>query len=376
MLRKLPEDVLFRTLISTAVDGIIVIDSEAKISVYNRSAENLFGYSPEEVTGQNINMLMPSPYCEEHDGYMRHYLDTGQKRIIGIGREVVGRRKNGTTFPMYLSVGDGVLDGQRIFVGIVHDLTARTITAQRVQDLQGELLRASRLSAMGQLTAAIAHELNQPLSAILNYINAARRVLSQVKDAQADRISDLMDKAVAQTARAGQIIRQLRDFVEKRETARIPANINLVIEEAISLAAVASGDPNTKVLTAFEPNLPPVLIDKVQIQQVIVNLVRNSIEAMQAVGIREVKITSGLSTEGVVVTVADSGPGLPPEVASRLFHPFVSTKENGMGIGLSICRSIVEAHGGRIWAGSSNQGGAVFHVLLPGAAEGVEDAGT
>ena len=369
MSRKTPEDVLFRTLISTAVDGIIVIDSDANITIYNDSAQRLFGYSTEEVIGHNVNMLMPSPYREEHDDYMRHYLQTGQKRIIGIGREVVGRRKDGTTFPMYLSVGEGVLAGEKIFVGIVHDLTSRTITAQRLHDLQGELLHVSRLSAMGQMTAALAHELNQPLSAILNYINAARRLLSQVKDGQATKISELIDKAVAQTARAGQIIRQLREFVEKRETARFPANINLVIEEAISLASVNSADPNVRVTTAFEPHLPPVLIDKVQVQQVIVNLVRNSIEAMQAVSTRELNITSGITSEGVVVTVADSGPGLPPEVANRLFHPFVSTKEKGMGIGLSICRSIVEAHGGRIWAGASDQGGAAFHMLLPAVTE-------
>ena len=180
MPEKNQEAVFFRALITAAVDGIIVIDSKAIISVYNQSAQKLFGYTAEEVRGRNVNILMPSPYREEHDGYLHHYLDNGEKRIIGIGREVVGRRKDGSTFPMYLSVGEGMLEGQRIFVGIVHDLTARTITARRLQDLQGELLHVSRLSAMGQMTAAIAHELNQPLSAILNYINAARRTLSKL----------------------------------------------------------------------------------------------------------------------------------------------------------------------------------------------------
>jgi two-component system sensor kinase FixL len=370
MPERTPEAVFFRALISAAVDGIIVIDSKAIISVYNQSAQNLFGYTAEEVRGRNVNMLMPSPYHEEHDGYLHHYLDTGEKRIIGIGREVVGRRKDGTTFPMYLSVGEGMLEGERIFVGIVHDLTARTITARRLQDLQGELLHVSRLSAMGQMTAAIAHELNQPLSAILNYINAARRTLSKVTGEEAQRVSELIEKAVAQTTRAGQIIRHLREFVEKRETARVSANINLVIQEAISLASVASADPNVRVLTDFEPNLPPVLVDKVQVQQVIVNLIRNSVEAMQVVSKRELRISTRLNAEGIKLTVSDSGPGLPPEVASRLFHPFVTTKEKGMGIGLSICRSIVEAHGGRIWAESGDLAGAAFHVLLPVSTEG------
>jgi C4-dicarboxylate-specific signal transduction histidine kinase len=175
---------------------------------------------------------------------------------------------------------------------------------------------------------------------------------------------------VAQTTRAGQIIRHLREFVEKRETARVSANINLVIQEAISLASVGSADPNVRVMAEFEPNLPPVLVDKVQVQQVIVNLIRNSVEAMQAVSKRELRISTRLTAEGIILTVSDSGPGLTPEVASRLFHPFVTTKEKGMGIGLSICRSIVEAHGGRIWAESGDRTGAAFHLLLPVSAEG------
>jgi two-component system, LuxR family, sensor kinase FixL len=363
------EESLFQALLSTAVDGIIVIDSQGIVNLYNRSAEKLFGYAPEEVLGRNVSMLMPSPYREEHDGYLENYVRTGRKKIIGIGREVVGRRKDGTTFPMYLSVGESVLNGARIFVGIVHDLTSRTITAQRLQDLQVELLHASRLSAMGQMTAALAHELNQPLSAILNYINAARRTLSNTQDPQAGRASDLIEKAVTQTARAGQIIRQLREFVEKRETSRAPANINLVIEEALLLASINSADPNVKIIIAFEPNLPPVMIDRVQVQQVIVNLARNSVEAMQTVAERKLKLATAFIPDGVKITVSDSGPGLAPEVADRLFHPFVSTKEKGMGIGLSICQSIIQAHGGRISAGTGEMGGAEFRIVLPVASE-------
>ena len=363
------EDSLFRTLVSTAVDGIILIDSHGTVSLYNPSAQKLFGYAPEEVLGRNVNMLMPSPYREEHDGYLENYVRTGRKKIIGIGREVLGRRKDGTTFPMYLSVGESTMKGERIFVGIVHDLTSRTMTARRLQDLQGELLHASRLSAMGQMTAALAHELNQPLSAILNYINAARRTLSNARDPQASRASELIDKAVTQTARAGQIIRQLRDFVEKRETSRVPANINLVIEEALVLASINSADPNVKVIITFEPNLPPVMVDKVQVQQVIVNLVRNSIEAMQAVSERRLKLATALAPEGIMIVVCDSGPGFAADVADRLFHPFVTTKEKGMGIGLSICHSIIEAHGGRISAGRGELGGAEFRILLPVANE-------
>jgi len=365
---RIQNDALFRALIATAVDGIMVIEERGSVIVYNQACERLFGYRPEEVVGQNVKMLMPPPYRQEHDGYLGHYRETGEKRIIGIGREVLAQRKDGTTFPMYLSVGEGVLEGQRIFVGIIHDLSERHATARRMQDLQNELLHVSRLSAMGQMTAAIAHELNQPLTAILNYINAARRTIANLSGDQGVRVAELIEKAANQTSRAGQIIRQLRDFVEKRESARFEVSLNRVVEEAIALAAVGSADANVKIVVQLEPDLPSVLIDKIQIQQVVINLIRNSIEAMQSETRRELRITTSRAEEsGVRLSIRDSGPGLPPEVASRLFHPFVTTKEKGMGIGLSICHSIVEAHGGRIWAAPNDNGGVTFHVRLPPA---------
>jgi two-component system sensor kinase FixL len=358
-------DSVFGILISTAVDGIIVTDKYGTIEVYNAACETLFKYSPEEAVGKNVKMLMPSPYREEHEGDFEHHRRMGERRIIGIGREVVGQRKDGTTFPMYLSFGEGIAAGERIYVGIIHDLTSRNATTRRMQDLQSELLHVSRLSAMGQMTAAIAHELNQPLTAILNYINAARRTVATLDHPQAGRVTELIEKAAIQTSRAGQIIRQLRDFVEKRETARVEVNLNTVIEEAISLAAVHSADANVKVVVALDPSLRPVLIDKIQVQQVVINLVRNSVEAMQHVARRELKVSTRADNEGgAEVTISDSGPGLPPEVSSRLFHPFVTTKEKGMGIGLSICHSIIEAHGGRIWATPNEKGGVSFHFRL------------
>jgi two-component system sensor kinase FixL len=354
-------DALFRTLTATAADGIIVIDERGLIGIYNAACERLFGYTQDEVIGKNVNMLMPTPYRKEN------YRETGRARIMGIGREVIGQRKDGTTFPMYLSVGKGILDTQTIYVGIIRDLTARNSALKKMQELQNELLHVSRLSAMGQMTAAIAHELNQPLTAVLNYINASRRLISGLKDPQAARVSDLIERA------GNQIIRQLREFVEKRETARIEVNINTVVEEAVNLAVVGSADANVRMKLDLAPALSPVLIDKIQVQQVLLNLLRNSVEAMQQVSTRELRISTVPDPEGwVEVRVADSGPGLPPEVLSRLFQPFVTTKEKGMGIGLSICQSIIEAHGGRIWAGPAEEGGAVFHFCLPpskGAAE-------
>jgi two-component system sensor kinase FixL len=361
-------DSLFRTLIGTAVDGIIVINEKGIVEIYSTACERLFGYAAEEVVGNNVKMLMPSPYREEHDAYISHYRKTGERRIIGIGREVVGRRKDGTTFPMYLSVGEGRIDDKRIFVGIIHDLTPRDITARRMQELQSELLHVSRLSAMGQMTAALAHELNQPLTAIMNYVNAARRTIAAAQGPEAARATDLIDKAAKQTARAGQIIRQLREFVEKRESARALMDLNKVVEEAIALGLVGSIDASIKLRTRLAPNLPQVLIDKIQIQQVVINLVRNSIEAMMAVATRELAVETKPGEKGFVeVSVSDTGPGLPEEVASRLFQPFVTTKDKGMGVGLSICQSIIEAHNGRIWATPNDGRGVTFHFRLPSA---------
>ena len=217
-------DALFRTLIATAVDGIIVIDARGTIAIYNPACERLFGYRPEEAIGHNVKMLMPEPYHDEHDGYLANYRKTGERRIIGIGREVAGRRQDGSTFPMYLSVGEATLDAEKIYVGIVHDLTSYKETGSgpreresqlRLQELQSELLHVSRLSAMGQMASTLAHELNQPLSAIANYVKAAHRMLDAIDDPRTGRVQEIMAKASGQTIRAGEIIRRLRDYVEK-----------------------------------------------------------------------------------------------------------------------------------------------------------------
>jgi two-component system sensor kinase FixL len=359
-------DTLFRTLIETAVDGIIVIDGKGSIQIYNAACERLFGHASQEVVGQNVKMLMPAPYQAEHDGYLQHYQRTGMKRIIGIGRDVFGLRKDGTTFPMYLSVGEGSIDGKTIYVGIIHDLTEREGAARRTRELQNELLHVTRLSAMGQMSAAIAHELNQPLTAISNFVTAARRNIAGGDATQIARALSLIDKAANQTVRAGQIIRQLREFVEKRETTRTEQNLNNIVEEAIALGLVGTADAGITIHKKLDPAIPPVLIDKIQMGQVLINLIRNSIEAMQSVARRELTIMTSRGDEGLVeFVVSDTGPGLPPEIVSRLFQPFVTTKEKGMGIGLSICQTIVEAHGGRIWAVANKDGGATFHVTMP-----------
>jgi two-component system sensor kinase FixL len=363
-------DALFRTLIGTAVDGIMVIDEHGVVLVYNPACERLFGFVASEVIGHNIKMLMPESYGSAHDNYIDRYMATAEKRIIGIGRDVQGRRKDGSTFPMYLSVGEGVVGGQRIFVGIVHDISERQAYDRHIRELQHELLHVTRLTAMGQMTSALAHELNQPLTAISNYANAARRTLEAVDGPQAALAREILAKADGQILRAGEIIRRLREFIEKRETRQSEENINRVMSDAIALALIGSADSNVKVGLDMAADIPPVLIDRIQIEQVAVNLLRNAAEAMEHSKVRSLTIsTSRRDRNFVQVVVSDTGPGLPAEVASHLFQPFVTTKDKGMGMGLSICRTIVEAHGGRIWAEPGRDRGTAFYFTLPVARE-------
>lgn len=362
-------DVLFWALIATAVDGIMVIDERGLIKVYSDSCERLFGYSAEEAVGQNVKLLMPSPYHGQHDDYLAHYRATGERKIIGIGREVVGRRKNGTTFAMYLSVGEGELGGERIFIGIVHDISERKANEHRIQELQKELLHATRLTATGQLSAALAHELNQPLTAILSYTGILEELVAQDSGPNGAMLRDTAARIIEQTSRAGEIIRRLRGFVAKREPDRSVQDMNIAIQESIALGFVGAAHSSVRLHTELSKNLPLVSIDKIQIQQVMINLVRNAVEAMQESPKRSLTVTTERDGAFAVVSVTDTGPGLAPEVAASLFKPFVTTKENGLGIGLSICRTIIESHGGKIWMEANEGGGTIFRFRLPAAEE-------
>ena len=354
------------SILETASDAILTIDEQGLIESFNAAATRTFGYEPSEVLGQNVKILMPSPYHEEHDGYLTRYKTTGEKRLIGSGRVVTGRRRDGTTFPMELSVGEVLIGKRRLFTGFVHDITEHQGAKRQLLQLQAELLHVSRLSAMGEMASALAHEVNQPLTAIAGYVMAARRMLEPVDHPQMARIRDIMDKAAEQAKRAGAIIRRLRDFVEKRQTERSGERLNTVVEEAIALSLIGSADANIKVRTIFDPALPIVSIDKVQIQQVLVNLIRNAVESMQGVSVRALTIcTSSDAKDSVQVAITDTGPGLAEEIGSRLFQPFLSTKTNGMGMGLNICHAIIEAHGGSIWATPNEGAGVTFRFKLP-----------
>ena len=354
-----------QSILDTVPDAMVVIDERGVMQSFSAAAERLFGFQPDEALGKNVDMLMPPPYREQHDGYLKRYLRTGEKRIIGIGRVVVGERKDGSTFPMELSVGEMRSGNDRFFTGFIRDLTERQQTEARLQELQSELVHISRLTAMGEMASTLAHELNQPLSAISNYLKGSRRLLERGADERSAMVRDALDKASEQALRAGQIIRRLRDFVARGETERRVESVTKLVEEASALALVGTKEKAVRVQFRFDPAVDLVLADKVQIQQVLLNLMRNAVEAMHDTQRRDLVLSAVPAANDMVrVSVTDTGTGLASEMVSQLFQPFVTTKQQGMGVGLSISRTIVEAHGGQIWAESNPGGGTIFHFTL------------
>ncbi|HET9639250.1 MAG TPA: PAS domain S-box protein [Allosphingosinicella sp.] len=353
------------SILATVPDAMVVIDEQGTMISFSAAAERLFGYTEEEVLGKNVSMLMPNPDRDRHDSYLQRYLDTGVPRIIGTGRIVTGLRADGTTFPMKLSVGEALTDEQRLFTGFVQDLTERNEFEARLEQLKSELIHVSRLSAMGTMASTLAHELNQPLTAIATYGEAAGTVLENPGPDELEMLREIFTEITGQSLRAGAIVRRLRDFVARGETAKAVEDLPKLINEASALALVGSRESGVSVQFAYDPEATPVLVDKVQIQQVLINLMRNAMEAMEGCPVRRLSVTTALvDPETVRVSVADTGLGIAPEMSERLFEAFASTKSSGMGLGLSICRTIIEAHGGRIRAAPHEGGGTEFQFTL------------
>ena len=484
----------FSALLNAAVDAIIVIDEDAKIVTFNAAAERIFGYHARDVLGRNVNMLMPEPYRTQHDSFIRGYLASREPKVIGIGRELTARRKDGGTFPVELAIGEVRLDNRCRFVGIVRDITYRRetenllrqqeqelwLTLQNaplgimsldrhghflninqafcdmlgyseselrrmnaaalihpdhveefvkhlhqafngsfrsgsleakyickngheiygilhssvVNDNRGRPLRLvaqveditrrirleeearhnrerlahlTRITTLGEMAAGIAHEINQPLTAIASYSQACRRRL-QAGDTNRNKLLDLLEKINDQALRAGEVIKGLRALVKKRESRQEVVDLNELIHSSVTLAKVDTRLLNCKIaLELVEPS-PAVIADAVQIQQIILNLIRNGIDAMETVPAhgRVISLRTALhDDEQVEIAVADRGPGLSREIAEQLFNPFFTTKASGMGMGLAISRSIITSHGGRLWFSQNVPNGAIFHFTLP-----------
>lgn len=360
------KDSHLRSVMDTIPDATVVIERDGSIVSFNAAAVRQFGYLEAEVRGQNVRMLMPEPYRGEHDGYIHRYRTTGEKRIIGIDRVVVGRRKDGSTFPMKLAVGEMKSGDNIYFTGFIRDLTEREESAARLQEIQDELARMARLNELGEMASTLAHELNQPLAAIANYVQGCTRLLRNMDDAVASKMREALEEAAQQSLRAGQIIRHLREFVTRGETEKKPEDIRKLVEEAGALALVGARERGVRSVFDFTPEAHMVVADRIQIQQVLINLMRNAMEAMRDSSTRELNIRTAATADKMVeVEISDTGPGISDEIASRLFQPFVTTKAGGMGIGLSISKRIIEAHGGEMSVRRNSSGGASFRFTLP-----------
>ena len=353
------------SVLGTAVDGIVVMDDAARIILFNKACETLFGYSAEEVRGKNVKMLMPADYAHEHDGYLSHYLETGEKRIIGIGREVRGRHSDGTEFPIELSVGEAATPEGRQFIGIMRDLRPRKAVERRLAEAQAQLVNMTRISALDEMGAAIAHELNQPLTAIMLYLQAARRKAS-AGGAPDEKLVEIVDKGVREAERASQIIQRMRGFVEKRDPERRPVSMAPLIRECLDLVMLGDAHSGVKISAEIPDDLPEISADPVQIQQVLVNLARNALEAVRECKRRVVRVRAFTEGPDMIVSVSDSGGGVPPEVVPNLFRAFSGIKRRGLGLGLTISRSIAQNHGGDLSVEPLGEdGGAVFVLRLP-----------
>lgn len=366
-----------RSILDTVPDGVVVIDRAGIMTSFSPAAERMFGWTAAEAIGRNVSLLMPEPHHSAHDGYIQRYHRTGERRIIGAGRVVVGQRRDGSTFPMELAVGE-TKGSTPSYTGFIRDLTETQETETRLQELQNELVHVSRLTAMGEMASTLAHELNQPLSAIANLLTGSRRLIDRGREADQAKVREAIDKAATQALRAGDVIHRMRDFVRRGASERDVESLSKLIEEASALALIGEKDRQVDVRLALDPAADAVYADRVQVQQVLLNLIRNGIDAMQDGNSRRraLLITSEVTEEGWSrVSVADTGPGIADEVRERLFQPFMTTKPQGMGVGLSISRSIIEAHGGRIWAEANPGGGALFRFTLPPAdqKESVDD---
>lgn len=354
-----------RSVLDTVPDATVVIERDGTVVSFNSAAVRQFGWREDEVVGENVRMLMPAPYKREHDGYIQRFLRTGERRIIGVDRVVVGARKDGSTFPMKLAVGE-MRSGDRIyFTGFIRDLTEREESQARLQAIQSELARLARLNELGEMASTLAHELNQPLAAIANYSQGAARVLGARDESWLQPLKEAVAEISSQSLRAGQIIRQLREFVMRGETEEAPEDIRKLIEQAGALALVGSREQGVRTVFDFGQGAEMVRTDRVQIQQVLINLMRNALEAMKESEKKELVVRTAAAGGFVCVEVSDTGPGIDEEDAAELFRPFVTTKAGGMGVGLSISKRIIESHGGEISVCRNGEGGATFRFTLP-----------
>ena len=360
-------DSAFDALMDAAVDAIIVIDGEGAILRFNRAAEGMFGYREADITGGNVNLLIPEPHHSKHDQYIRRYAETGEAAIIGKGREEAGLRKNGETFPMFLSVGVIRRADGNHYIGIIRDLSEVRETQEQVHQLEEQLLHADRLVILGELTAGIAHEINQPLTAIAAYADAGRKIIDRGAESAHQDINSIYERIGEQSRRAAEVVQRLRKLVRSGTVSKARHDINQIIRHTLLLFEYEVKRSSTELLFYPLESLQPLYVDEIHIQQIMVNLVKNSLDAISQDGrqdgrieIRIVKVASD-----VLISVTDNGPGVPEGDRKHLFESFFTTKPKGVGLGLSICKTIAGAHGGNLQYSQPPEGGSRFTLSLP-----------
>jgi two-component system sensor kinase FixL len=347
-------DARWRAVIDAAVDGIIVIDSRGRIEAFNSSAERMFGYTEAELLGRNVSELMPEPYKSHHDGYLQHHLQTGEKKIIGIGRAVTAARRDGQTFPVHLSVGEFLIDGEMHFTGILHDLSRRT-------ELEEKLREATALARLGEMAAVIAHEVKNPLAAVRGAVQViGSRLPPQTNDAA------IVKEVIARIDGLNDLIQDLLVF--SRPPAPKPVQVDLR-SLAGSVAAMLKRDPAFQDLeVAIEGDAPPAWADANLLTIVLQNLLINAAQAQQGRGtVRVVLAPSGGSNR---IDIVDRGPGIPSEIRADLFRPFRTTKARGTGLGMATAKRLIESQAGTIAVDSPSAGGTVITLTIPVAPAG------
>jgi two-component system sensor kinase FixL len=358
-----------RAVLDAADDAVIVIDAGGKILLANSASEHLFGWSPADLHGRNVSMLMPEPDRSAHAGYIERHLRTGVARVIGSGRDVTAQRRDGTSFPARLTIGRVADVDPPQFVGFIHDRTSQLREAEAGRHRHERLMQMTRLATMGEMAAGIAHEVNQPLTAISNYANAAARLLA-LPEPDLEDSREALREIAAEAHRAAEIIRRLRRMVRPAQDDREDTHLPELIEELRTLCEADARAHDTQLRFEVRLDLPPMFIHRVQITQLLFNLVRNALESVSQdpPGGREVVVTGRLDGAGdCEITVCDNGPGMAPQVSERLFEPFLTTKLNGTGLGLPMSQTIAQAHGGSLRHEPATPRGARFILTIPAA---------
>lgn len=375
--RKLAELTLFeeraysQAVVDTAVEAVITIDANGSIEIFNHSAEEMFGYLEDEIQGENVSLLMPQPYRDEHDGYIDRYLGTGEGRIINKGRELSAQRKDGSIFPIHLSISEINAQKKRMFVGLIRDISQQREAEYEAGQQREKLAHVDRLNTLGEMATSIAHEINQPLTAISLFAQAGKRLLNSGKE---EKFPEIFDKLSVHAQRAGEIIERIQTMTRQHKSVIEITECNTLIKEVVTLAETDARIRDIVIDMKLDEELPFVSVDRVQVQQVILNLLRNGMESMQSIDCKfgqTIFLKTRVSDVGFIeISVSDTGSGVPDELSKDVFTPFSTSKEKGMGMGLSISRAIVIAHGGKLDFCNNESCGVTFYFTLPAAEYG------